>query len=480
MNNIKTIAPVTLEVGVEHRNENGVVNSQISEMNNRRSSVDDSTEDKLVDMKAIQASLSDVMRMDAHDVLEPGHLRELASAINAGYTPLLKVLLKFSDLKKAGFELVFDKQNRNIYKSQVEALYKDVKGRSSHCFSEPGKVVPAAVLLKEGKILTDCEGNPITSETPDLDKYLVVLDSQHRVMVCMLHPEIDLYLEFVDLAGVTSNEYYVVLNNFRKNHTGSDAFHTIMEANPTKTDLLAEMAKFKAAFGVTDKYAEAALTGEVDKYKKSELREFQSGKTKVDSQFSLDPYKAEVAWDMLDVVKVKYSFDTDLLKRFKRYQFPMTVWDLYRGLSNEKQKEFKENICCFLAFSDKLKSVMSKVGDSTFNSTLTKAYNTYQEKVTMEEKTVRKKEVEKMIETCQSVRNNQPKPNPNAPVKALKSGSFPSVFINMKKRMKAAEEKEAKEAKKDKNKGGADPASEHAEDATAPTAPKQMPVEDNH
>lgn len=477
MKEIKTIAPVTLEVGVEHRNENGVVNSQISEMNNRTSSVDDSTEGKLVDMKAIQASLSDVMRMDAHDVLEPGHLKELASAINAGYTPQLKVLLKYSDLKKAGFKFAFDTQNRNIYESQVKTLYEDVKGRSGHCFSEPGKVVPAAVLLKERKALTDCAGNPITATTPDLDKYLVVLDSQHRVMVCMLHPEVDLYLEFVDLTGVTSNEYYVVLNNFRKNHTGSDAYHTIIEANPTKVGLLEEMVKFKAAFGVTDKYAEAALTGKVDKFKKAELREFQSGEKTVDSQFDLDTYKAGVAWDMLDVIKFKYSSNADLLKYFKRYQFPKAVWNVYDGLSNEKQKEFKEDICCFLAYADKIKNVMSKVGDSTFNSTLTKAYNTYQEKVTMEEKTAHKREVKKMIETSQSARNAQSKPNPNSPVKSLKSGSFPSVFNNMKELMKAAEEKEAKKAK---SKAVSDPASKHAEDATAPTVQKPMSVEDNH
>ena len=91
-------------------------------------------------------------------------------------------LLKFtiygeSDLRSKGYRFATLRTNRIPKKS---ALNKKKKSISKFGVVSPCMIVGARKCLNEGLEVIDENGKPVTAETPDLDKILVIIDGGHR------------------------------------------------------------------------------------------------------------------------------------------------------------------------------------------------------------------------------------------------------------------------------------------------------------
>lgn len=91
-------------------------------------------------------------------------------------------LLKFtiyreSDLRSKGYRFATLRTNRIPKKN---ALNKKKKSISKFGVVSPCMIVGARKCLNEGLEVIDENGKPVTAETPDLDKILVIIDGGHR------------------------------------------------------------------------------------------------------------------------------------------------------------------------------------------------------------------------------------------------------------------------------------------------------------
>ena len=84
---------------------------------------------------------------------------------------------KESELRSRGHRFASMKTNRPIQKN---ALNKKKKSINKAGVLSPCTVVPARKCLLQGLEIIDEAGIEVTSETPDLDKILVIVDGGHR------------------------------------------------------------------------------------------------------------------------------------------------------------------------------------------------------------------------------------------------------------------------------------------------------------
>lgn len=186
----------------------------------------------------------------------------------------IKYTVMYSDTKKADLKVVFLKGNREIYNTQLEALWKSAKDQK--CFSNGCYVVPLRPILEEYPAIEayDLDGNQVTLDSPDVDMCLVVYDGQHRIAVCELHPdEIDVLLELNDFDGVNPLDTIKQMNSFSKNWTGTDLRVSNVGAGISNNQLYEESDKLQDLYGITPKLAEYVLTFQREATKKKDLVE---------------------------------------------------------------------------------------------------------------------------------------------------------------------------------------------------------------
>lgn len=91
---------------------------------------------------------------------------------------LLKfIIYRESDLRSKGYRFATLRTNRIPKKN---ALNKKKKSISKFGVVSPCMIVGARKCLNEGLEVIDENGKPVTAETPDLDKILVIIDGGHR------------------------------------------------------------------------------------------------------------------------------------------------------------------------------------------------------------------------------------------------------------------------------------------------------------
>lgn len=253
-------------------------------------------------------------------------------------------LYSYRDLCRAGKSFVFDRENRETKSKNLDAIKKGLKGKNK--FIESMKVTPATLALKQGCNLMDYESRTVDSQTQGIENMYVILDGQHRNALMIEDPELDCNVEIVEPENI--KDYIDTINNYRKSWDGNDVRHTVSQANPELAPILDAIKQFSEYWGVSLKYAECALTGNVDRFKLGTLKKIQWGNSQVDvEKFKVSKNAIANANEMM---KMLYSvFVTpEERKMVKKLDLMQAIKGIQNSLSDEKAADFDKNVMGFI------------------------------------------------------------------------------------------------------------------------------------
>ena len=360
--------------------------------------------------------------------LSPELLATLLGFLRCGVKTKLRALISFQDSKN-DIKLVYVKGNRNVYVSQINKLWKDVKGLKVKKFFRSCVVVNAVQVLKSNpKIkLIDIYGTEITLETPGVESCWAVIDGQHRLMVCLEHPEVDLDLELMDYDGDIM-ELIKIFNSTDKNWGITDYNQSNIATGKVKEDLAKKMAEVQAVITCSPKVASYILTFKKDAIKKSDCikGEDNSGYTDSKGGRGLGIAKA-----------IRYKFGEMTIK----VEFVDAAVSAYNSLEDGDHDNLADAmIGCLAELSDSMvKALVSKIDSKDFGvvkNTLTEEFKKYYER--------HKDDIEEHIKEVQKkIDEAVPKVEPSVkPEEDLKDG-FPGDILKQRlsKAIEATEEK---------------------------------------
>lgn len=169
---------------------------------------------------------------------------------------------KFSQLLAMGYIIATFVMNRKVNEKHVKRLMKDVRTQDKESFSQHVTMCSALCALLMGYNVIGLDGKPITLETANLDKILVIIDGQHRVAAC-LGTKLDIDCEVMivpcpeDIAQDIRDR-----NCCDKNWDTSALRHQIVEVEK-KQDVLADYEKRAKEIypGCSDKFYTTVLCG---------------------------------------------------------------------------------------------------------------------------------------------------------------------------------------------------------------------------
>ena len=180
----------------------------------------------------------------------------------------------FQESKKAGLIYTFLSGNRFIYAAQLDKLWKDIKNQPSKVkrFSNAMIVVPLSLLIKKIPDLKvyDENGKQYDASSPELDRVMVIIDAQHRAVVCIEHPEADVDVQVLDYTG---DIYKLIsdLNNKGRKWGIEDQKHSNLANGVTNNQLYEQAQEVQEVLKCSPKCAEFILTFKRDATKKSDL-----------------------------------------------------------------------------------------------------------------------------------------------------------------------------------------------------------------
>lgn len=407
--------------------ENGAANQAANPTNNEGQTS--------VEPEAETSSAETNVRISAENPdqveLSPELLATLLGFLKLGVKTKMRTLISFQDSKN-DITLVYVKGNRNVYGSQIDKLWKDIKDLKVRRFSRSCVVVNAVQVLKNNPNikLVDIYGNEITLATPGIENFWAVIDGQHRLMVCMEHPEVDLDLELMDYDGDIM-ELIKIFNSTDKNWGLPDYNQSNIATGKVKNDLAKKMVEVKAVINCSDKVAAYIPTFKKDAIKKSDCikGEDNSGYTQEKGERGLGIAKA-----------IRYKFGEMTVK----VEFIDALVAAYNSLEDGKHSNLADSmIGCIAEMSDSMmKTLVSKIDSKDFGvvkSTLTEWFKKYQErhKDDIEEHI---KEVQKRIDEAMPKKSDSDKKTEEE----LKDG-FPGDILKQRlaKAIKATEDKVA-------------------------------------
>jgi len=431
--------PVSTEVnGVNGQNSN-VINPQVEQL-------PPSSEDSAVATSVLQKS--GYLDKDGHITEKLARMISgMASHAAGGLNARIRVQFYLSQLVKAGFKLCYIGENREVSASQIDKLYDDVKNSKDKCFSEIAKVVSARRVLEEGLCVKDIDGKEITLESEDLDRCLVLIDGQHRNVVCIEHPEIDMLVEIDDYEGSTIKRI-AVFNNKRKDHTGKDQKQSISKHFTGEVPLLDEIAEMSKTFGVTEKYAEAAETGKVDQFKRDELTKIQMGEKEPDAKYKGDPEKIAQGWEWMYALKLAFSQDNDTWKKVRKVELPLACHRVIEGLQDEDQPQAPHRLAILLAKMDPTQrgTLAAKIGTDELQSYLNKVFTKF---LKDHDKAKDWADLEEEFSTSiEKLKRDMGAASSSTTVKKLSSGTPWDIIANRRNLARQQQEKEAKKSAK--------------------------------
>lgn len=335
-----------------------------------------------------------------------------------------KHLIPYQAAKAAGFKVVFLKGNRKVYNTQIENLWKSAK--DSKQFTESSKVVPLRPILVKYPHMEceDISGNPITLDSPDVDKYLAVYDGQHRITVCELHPgEIDVLLELNDFNGTHPLEEIKAMNSFSKNWNCTDLRHSNIGAGYTTNKLYGEAEKLQKLYGITTKLSEYILTFKREATKKKDLVE---GK-------DTTAYNEEHAIRGLGIFNAT-MMNFKGAREMKRLEFIDAVVYTYDKVSDKNKGSFARNMKIYMgtmddAKRDDIKKIFRSKNFGQLKETINRGYEGFCKKnYSEQELTDMEKDIDKLIDSyiLEIIKTNQAKGAKNP----LKSGRVSELILH--------------------------------------------------
>lgn len=360
--------------------------------------------------------------------LSPELLATLLGFLRCDVKTKMRALISFQDSKN-DIKLVYVKGNRNVYVSQINKLWKDVKDMKIKKFFRSCVVVNAVQVLKNNpKIkLVDIYGTEITLETLGVEKCWAVIDGQHRLMVCLEHPEVDLDLELMDYDGDVM-ELIKIFNSTDKNWGITDYNKSNIATGKVKEDLAQKMAEIQSVITCSDKVAAYLPTFKKDAIKKSDCIKGEDNSC----------YTEEKGERGLGIAKaIRYKFGEMTIK----VEFIDALIAAYNSLEDGKHSDLADlMIGCIAEMSDSMvKALVSKIDSKDFGmvkNTLTEEFKKYYDRH-KDDVGDHIKEVQKKIDEAVPVVEPSKKPQED-----LKDG-FPGDILKQRlsKAIEATEEK---------------------------------------
>lgn len=420
-------------------NEMNEVSNQLADEVAEETETTNNEEQSSVEPKAKTADKPNIrLSVDGKQVeLSPELLATILGFLKGGVKTKVRTLVSYQDSKN-DLKLVFVKGNRNVYGAQIDKLWKDVSARPVKKFFRSCVVVNAKTILEHNQTipeeekskrvqLVDIHGNEVTLATPGIENCWAVIDGQHRVIVCMLHPEVDLDLELMDYDGDIM-DLIKLYNSTDLNWRLPDYYRSNVETGKVSNGLLKKMEEIKAVIKCSDKVASYLCTFKRDAFKKSECikGEDNSGYTPEKGERGLRIAKA-----------LRYKFGEETIK----VELVDAVASAYGSLEDGSHSGLADTMVGFLAeLSESTKrTIVSKMSTADYGvvkNTLEEGFKKYYEahKEDISEHIV---EVEKVI--------NKSIPAPDSTKKAeeeLKDG-FPGDILKQRlaKTIKATEKK---------------------------------------
>lgn len=243
------------------------------------------------------------------------NILQKAGALVVSYTGT-----SFKALREAGLKFAFSKTNRAINHKRVKLLIGLLGDDKS--FAAKGVAVPAAIAIMQGAELYDEDGGALTLETPDIDKYWLVMDGQHRLVACI---EADKDMEIILTPCGAAPDSDIRKMNVGSSNWDADDHRKLLAHQKGETDqlMVAQKEAEKIIPGCTSKYYNYALTGKRDaiskrKIEKGELPEYNDEIAQVGFNilrgmtFVADNKKAKTIDALARVFAVKDELSTKL------------------------------------------------------------------------------------------------------------------------------------------------------------------------
>lgn len=365
--------PVAGTVNPAENEQNEVSSQPINEVTEETETTDNEDQTSVEPKSETSDKPNVTLSVDGEQVeLSPELLATVLGFLKIGVKTKMRTLISYQDAKR-DIKLVYVKGNRNVYSSQIEKLWKDISGKKVKKFYRSCVVVNAKQVLENNRDikLVDIYGNEITLETPDIENCWAVIDGQHRLMVCMEHPEADLDLELLDYDGDIM-ELIKLFNSTDLNWRLPDYYRSNVQTGKVSNNLAKKMEEVQAVIKCSDKVAAYLLTFKKDSIKKSDciLGKDNSGYTEAKGTRGLDIAKA-----------IRYKFGEDTVK----VEFIEAICAAYDSLEDGKHSGLTDSMIGYLAdMSDSnKKTIVSKIKSSDFGmvkNTLTEGFKMYYER----------------------------------------------------------------------------------------------------
>lgn len=361
---------------------------------------------------------------------------------------------KLSDLIKMGYILATFVFNREIDEKHAKALLKDVRSQGKKCFSQDISACLAISALLMGYKAVDMNGNPVTLDSPNLEKTLIITDGQHRATVC-LGTNLDIDCNVMITPCPENIVQDIIDKNKIDKNWGSTSFREQIVKTTGKTDLLADYEKKAAEIypGTTDKFRDLVLTGKNDAVRRANVskgilpecdtRKAEMGLEVLKGLRLFNPDTSKNASMTLAMPKSIFSKMGELAVNDMTNDQFVKIFKLFAA-KNEKACDTKEKAEEFIEnFSEKFDEYLKEHGTS----------------ILPEELDAFEKKIKKIVDA-----------GPAKIVKS-KSGSFTEMIQRLKEFESAAAEKASKKsenAKKaaDKAKKSADEVAKGAKDGS--------------
>ena len=438
-----------IERNSTEQENNAQINSNIS-MNMQETRTDGqsvTTETMPTEQAIVQLPTAEgeVAQQNEETAQEPSYVETLLSLVGDKLPKKIKYAIMYSEAKKAGLKAVFLKGNREIYNTQLEALWKSAKGQKH--FSNGSYVVPLRPILEKfpGIEVYDLDGNQVTLDSPDADLCLVVYDGQHRIAVCELHPgEIDVLLELNEFDGCNPLDTIKKMNSLSKNWSGTDLRVSNVGAGISTNKLYEESENLQDRYGITSKLAEYVLTFQREATKKKDLVEGKDTTIYVDEHGNRGRGIFNAAMT---------SFNG--AKEVKKIEFFDAVVSTYVSVKDAEKPTFARNMKLFMGtmaepMREKVKKLITDKDYGTLKSEINKGYTDFCSAGHTEETLLQMEaDVDKAI--ADYVTDLQKMNQEKAARKPLKSGCVHEVIQhNRTVETKIANEKSAKATEKAK------------------------------
>ena len=363
---------------------------------------------------------------------------------------------KFSDLIKMGYILATFVFNREIDEKHAKALLKDVRSQGKKCFSQDISACLAISALLMGYKAVDMNGNPVTLDSPNLEKTLIITDGQHRATVC-LGTNLDIDCNVMITPCPENIVQDIIDKNKIDKNWGSTSFREQIVKTTGKTDLLADYEKKAAEIypGTTDKFRDLVLTGKNDAVRRANVskgilpecdtKKAEMGLEVLKGLRLINPDTSKNASMTLAMPKSIFSKMGELAVNDMTNDQFVKIFKLFAA-KNEKACDTKEKAEEFIEnFSEKFDEYLKEHGTS----------------ILPEELDAFEKKIKKIVDA-----------GPAKIVKS-KSGSFTEMIQRLKEFESAAAEKasnKSENAKKaaDKAKKSADEVAKGAKDGSEP------------